>query len=904
MDETKNTPEKSSTLLSNNKNRDFNATISVQNSQLNAESTFISNESSELPKNFIEIQNEYSTLSNTFDDINTSMSRVSIHDTRPTCRSNANHFRLHPSNSYHQPVRPTVYNRPRPILHQPETQAQLVAFTQPLMSIRLPHQEYPTCEQNYYPSSRPYTPNQSHEQSAVSMKYKSETTTKQPEYYVDSFPSNFSDSSSSSSNNKSRTKHVTFKEPEMVNNTLTANPNHSTYPAPPTHIYPPSRSSHRYGNPSMYNPFYAQHSNTMMNSRMMTQSRGVNMMSTPHVWTPRSYYLNPQTSYAQYRFQSKQLYDPNKPKTTPTLSEYHNSPKVIRTIEPKEKKRTKPTNDIDNSSVPTSNPIPHQITILRKPSTDPEVCTSSIPMIPMPVEDRPILSLEEKVISSEKEQIISSSIENATDTTTTTDKKQLISSSVNSSLDVIVKEEQIQTQFMSNTNTLFSSHELLSILQSANCLSSLNEYAQQKKFTIAYEFSTILPSSFTCIISIDTRSFPSAIQCTSKNEAQKLACDQALRILYRESCKNEQCSLEFSHKHDYIAHRSISAFQELNINELLLGRKTLACMLMITDGQYEQARVISIATGNSCLDETNLNYADDGTTLHDCHAEILVRRGLMRFLFEQIKQSKDNNKSSIFAYNSTSNKYELHENITFHMFISSLPCGNASFNMSSNSLRYKQGTKEGTILGSTSSSKYSIKSCSDKIYRWNILGIQGGLLINILTKPIYLDTITLACETTFDRNYVKYSLCQRLSEHLNSLPSPYVCNLPDIDCPKTKSFQQERQVAKLQTSAFAWNLTVPDTMELLEPMTGRLKNDRSMSLLSKRNLFEDFTNFIQANFRNDNSLSYKTYQQAKQLNKTYVKVKDLISTVFQTESSDTSIPWLSKSDQLEQFSME
>ncbi|CAF4356722.1 unnamed protein product, partial [Rotaria sordida] len=37
-----------------------------------------------------------------------------------------------------------------------------------------------------------------------------------------------------------------------------------------------------------------------------------------------------------------------------------------------------------------------------------------------------------------------------------------------------------------------------------------------------------------------------------------------------------------------IAHQSISKFQNLNINELLLGRKTLACMLMITDGQYEQ----------------------------------------------------------------------------------------------------------------------------------------------------------------------------------------------------------------------------------------------------------------------------------------------------------------------------
>ncbi|CAF3832725.1 unnamed protein product, partial [Rotaria sordida] len=464
---------------------------------------------------------------------------------------------------------------------------------------------------------------------------------------------------------------------------------------------------------------------------------------------------------------------PNKPKVSST-SECHNSSKVIRKIEPKNKKKTKQTTNNDNSTVSTSETIPHPITILRKPN-------------------------------------------------------------------ISFKEEETNTSSIDNQSLLLPSHELLSILQSVNCLSSLNEYAQQKKFTLNYEYSSISPSSFT---------FHQFVH--QKLKHKKLARDPVLRILYRESCNKEQFPLKFSDKHDYIAHQSISKFQNLNINELLLGRKTLACMLMITDGQYEQAR-------NSCPNETNLIYANDGIVLHDCHSEILAHRGLIRFLFEQIKQSKDN-QSSIFEYNSTINEYQLHYNIAFHMYISSLLCGNASFNILSNSIRYKQGQTEGTILYSTNSIQYSIKSCSDKIYRWNILGIQGGLLINLLTKPIYLESITLACEATFD--------------------------------------------PKLQTSAFAWNTTKPDRMELLEPMTGKLRNDRSMSLLSKRNLFEDFTNFIQANFPDNNSLSYTTYQQAKQLNKTYVAVKDLISTAFQSESSDTSISWLSKSDKLEQFSME
>jgi hypothetical protein len=77
-----------------------------------------------------------------------------------------------------------------------------------------------------------------------------------------------------------------------------------------------------------------------------------------------------------------------------------------------------------------------------------------------------------------------------------------------------------------------------------------------------------------------------------------------------------------------------------------------------------------------------------------------------------------------------------------------------------------------------------------------------------------------------------------------------------------------------------------------------------MSSLSKQNLFDDFKSFIQANLPGDKSLSFTTYQQAKQFNQTYIMVKNLISTAFQTGSSDTNISWLSKSDQLEQFSIQ
>ncbi len=72
------------------------------------------------------------------------------------------------------------------------------------------------------------------------------------------------------------------------------------------------------------------------------------------------------------------------------------------------------------------------------------------------------------------------------------------------------------------------------------------------------------------------------------------------------------------------------------------------------------------------------------------------------------------------------------------------------------------------------------------------------------------------------------------------------------------------------------------------------RNDRSISSLSKQNLLKDYLNI-----HPENSL---TYHQVKQLHPTYTMVKNLISTAFQTGSSDENISWISKSDPLEKFS--
>lgn len=47
------------------------------------------------------------------------------------------------------------------------------------------------------------------------------------------------------------------------------------------------------------------------------------------------------------------------------------------------------------------------------------------------------------------------------------------------------------------------------------------------------------------------------------------------------------------------------------------------------------AQVVSLATGTKCLDSHNVS--DQGGTLSDCHAEVVSRRALVRFLYAQLE---------------------------------------------------------------------------------------------------------------------------------------------------------------------------------------------------------------------------------------------------------------------------
>eukprot|EP00977_Amphora_coffeiformis_P007956 scaffold1793_cov173-Amphora_coffeaeformis.AAC.11 len=261
------------------------------------------------------------------------------------------------------------------------------------------------------------------------------------------------------------------------------------------------------------------------------------------------------------------------------------------------------------------------------------------------------------------------------------------------------------------------------------------------------------------------------------------------------------------------------ASEEWTVYAAIIATKT-------TTSDSNRITVVSCATGTKC---TAVPPANHGGTLpptadailHDSHAEVLARRGLLRVLWQEIaKRSSnipDNNKDTTFLLTKipNSHRYQLREDVQLHLYVSDSPCGDASIysldtaatasggechkrssrsdtistapkahKNNNNGLQFtgakvivSQETKvsvqdcgggsEASLLQDsrvarervqllgrlrTKSGRSNLQahqrsdslSCSDKIVRWCVLGLQGRALLHYLNEPIRLSTIIVS----------------------------------------------------------------------------------------------------------------------------------------------------------------
>eukprot|EP00842_Homolaphlyctis_polyrhiza_P002396 jgi/Hompol1/3157/HPOL_003142-RA len=223
-----------------------------------------------------------------------------------------------------------------------------------------------------------------------------------------------------------------------------------------------------------------------------------------------------------------------------------------------------------------------------------------------------------------------------------------------------------------------------------------------------------------------------------------------------------------------------------------------------TTGQFEPDSGVCVAlgTGLKCLPLASL--PSDGSAVADSHAEVICRRNWVRFMLGQMLKALDGKQSIVelarpAAEDATSNTqkpFRLKSGVRFHLYISQSPYPVVDPQASTARKRKaaecpEPSTHKATALeapaelssGSTENATVirgrnnfqatgrlrtkpgrpdappsTSMSCSDKIAKWNVLGL-GGALLSLLIDPIHLASIMVG--DLFDEESLRASLIDR-----------------------------------------------------------------------------------------------------------------------------------------------
>uniref|UniRef100_A0A3Q3JCJ9 tRNA-specific adenosine deaminase 1 n=1 Tax=Monopterus albus TaxID=43700 RepID=A0A3Q3JCJ9_MONAL len=105
----------------------------------------------------------------------------------------------------------------------------------------------------------------------------------------------------------------------------------------------------------------------------------------------------------------------------------------------------------------------------------------------------------------------------------------------------------------------------------------------------------------------------------------------------------------------------------------------LAAVVKITrraDSDTVEKEVVSLGTGTKCIGQTVMSPRGD--VLNDSHAEVIARRGCVRYLIQELHSAVSGGGSSVFCLADQRGKWRLQLGVSFLFFTSHTPCGDAS----------------------------------------------------------------------------------------------------------------------------------------------------------------------------------------------------------------------------------